>query len=65
MSTALGGIKKRRLIIETGTGKHKIIHVNPSIAWKGNWFKKRAKVDMFCTDNNEDAITNKRKQDDN
>jgi hypothetical protein len=65
VKTALVGLKKRRLIIETGKGKNKVIHVNPSIAWKGNWFKKRSKVDMFCTEDNEDAITNKRKQNDN
>jgi hypothetical protein len=53
---ALVGLKKRRLIIETGKGKNKVIHINPSIAWRGNWFKKRAKVNMFCTEDDGDAI---------
>jgi hypothetical protein len=52
---ALTGLKKRRLIIETGKGKNKVIHINPSIAWRGNWFKKKAKVNMFCTED-ADAI---------
>ena len=62
---ALIGLKKRRLIIETGKGKNKVIHINPSIAWRGNWFKKRAKVNMFCTKEEDDAITDKRKQNEN
>jgi len=57
---ALIGLKNKNLIKETGTRGKKVIHINPSIVWKGNWYKKKYKVDMFMNEDNKDAITESR-----
>jgi len=58
---AIGGLKKKGLIIETGTRHNKSIHVNPSVGWKGSWFNRKKKIDMFFV-KQEDAITTKRNE---
>jgi len=60
---AILGLKKRNLIIETGTRGSKIIHINPSIVWKGNWFKRKQKVNMFYIDEEVDTIKESRNED--
>ena len=57
---ALTGLKERNLIKETGVRGKKVIHINPSIVWKGSWFKKKYKVDMFMTEDGKNALTQSR-----
>ena len=54
VKAGLEGLKKKNLIRQMGNGRDKMTVVNPSIVWKGNWYTKKNKIDLFTKEQNED-----------